>query len=187
MLNLRPVIDLTDAQFYALCQANRDLRFERTAQGDILIMSPTGGQTGRRNFLIIQQLANWTEQNGHGIGFDSSTAFKLPNGATRSPDAAWIQKTRWTTLAPEQQDKFVPLCPDFVLELRSSTDSLTELQAKLDEYLANGAQLGWLIDPQAQRIYVYRPQLPVEELAAPETVTGDPVLPGFILHMQAIW
>jgi Uma2 family endonuclease len=187
VLDLRPVIILTDDQFYELCRANGDLRFERTAEGEILIMPPTGTRTGNRNSRLTQRLANWTDVDGTGIAFDSSTAFKLPNGAVRSPDASWIRRERYDALTPEEQEKFSPICPDFVVELRSRTDGLAELQAKMEEYIASGAQLGWLIDPQEKRIHVYRPQAQVETLESPDSVAGDPVLAGFVLDLQEIW
>lgn len=187
VLDLRPVINLTDDQFYELCRANGDLRVERTAGGEILIMPPTGTRTGNRNSRLTQRLANWTDADGTGIAFDSSTAFKLPNGAVRSPDASWIRRERYDALTPEEQEKFSPICPDFVVELRSRTDSLVELQTKMGEYITSGAQLGWLIDPQEKHIYVYRPQAQVEILENPNSVAGDPVLTGFVLDLQEIW
>jgi Uma2 family endonuclease len=187
MLQLYPAIQLTDDQFFEFCQLNRDFRIERTAKGELLIMSPTGGKTGRRNFRLIQQLANWVDIDGSGIGLDSSTGFKLPNGADRSPDASWVKLERWNTLTEEQQERFVPLCPDFVVGLRSRTDSLQILQDKMQEYIDNGAALGWLIDCKRRRVYIYRPQSEVERLDNPKTVSGDPVLPGFILDLSKIW
>lgn len=187
LLDLRPVVDLTDDQFYDLCRANAELRFERTAEGDILIMPPTGTKTGKRNFTLNTLFGIRVMQDGTGVGFDSSTAFKLPNGATRSPDASWIRRERYDALTDEQQEKFSPICPDFVAELRSRTDSLEELQDKMAEYIANGAQLGWLLDPQERRVYVYRPGAEAERLDDPETVAGDPVLPGFVLRPREIW
>ena len=184
VLDLRPVINLTDDQFYELCRANGDLRFERTAEGEILIMPPTGTRTGSRNSRLTQRLANWTDSDGTGIAFDSSTAFKLTNGAVRSPDASWIRRERYDALTPEEQEKFSPICPDFVVELRSRTDSLAELQAKMGEYITNGARLGWLIDPQEKRAYVYRSQAQVETLVDPESLAGSPVLTGFVLDLQ---
>jgi Uma2 family endonuclease len=180
-------IGLTGSQFYRLCQANRDLRLELTAEGELVIMPPTGSKTGWRNSKLNQRLANWAEANDTGLSFDSSTGFTLPNGAKRSPDAAWVKRERWEGLSEEEQEGFAPLCPDFVAELRSPEDSLSALQRKLGEYMANGASLGWLIDPSNRRIYVYRPQQPVQLLDDPETVTGDPVLPGFILNLREIW
>ena len=187
VLNLSPVVELTDDQFYDLCRANHELRFERTATGEILIMPPTGTETGRRNFNLTYQLAKWVEQDGTGYGFDSSTAFKLPGGATRSPDASWIVRERYDALTDEEKEKFSPICPDFVAELRSRTDALAELQGKMEEYVANGARLGWLIDPLERKVYVYEPGAPVVVLESPEQVAGDPVLPGFTLRLAEIW
>jgi Uma2 family endonuclease len=187
VLNLRPVVDLTDDQFYELCRANSELRIERTAEGDITIMPPTGTRTGRRNARLTQRLMNWADEDGTGFGFDSSTAFKLPNGATRSPDVSWIRRERYEALTPEEQDKFSPICPDFVIELRSPTDTLDELQAKMEEYIANGALLGWLIDPRESRVHIYRAQAQVEIVDNPDSVSGDPVLQGFVLDLREIW
>ncbi|WP_230840480.1 Uma2 family endonuclease [Gloeobacter morelensis] len=178
---------MTDEQYFQLCRANRDLRFERSAKGELIIMPPAGGKSGGRNFRLTQQLANWTDTNDLGTGFDSSTGFKLPNGADRSPDAAWVRLERWKALTAEEQDRFVPLCPDFVAELRSKTDSIKGLRLKMQEYLDNGAQLGWLIDPQARKVEIYRPGLPVEVLDNPERLSGEPVLPGFVLNLAPIW
>ena len=186
-LNLQPVMELTDEQLYLLCQANRELRFERTAQGKLLLMAPTGGETGRRNSMLNQRLANWAERDGTGLTFDSSTGFALGNGAMRAPDAAWVKRSLWDALTPEQKQKFVPLCPDFVIELRSGTDTLRSLQDKLQEYIHNGASLGWLIDPQHRRVYVYRPNTPVDCLENVESVSGDPELPGWVLHLRDVW
>lgn len=187
VLDLSPVVELTDDQFYELCRANHELRFERTATGEILIMPPTGTRRGNRNLRLTQQIANWTDRDGTGIAFDSSTAFKLPNGATRSPDASWIARERYDALTEDEQEKFSPICPDFVAELRSRTDTPAELHEKMEEYAANGARLGWLIDPLERKVYVYRPGAAVEVLDAPEQVAGDPVLPGFTLRLAEIW
>ena len=187
IMYLRPVVEMTDDQFFEFCQINRDLRIERAAQGELLIMPPTGGETGERNAEISMQLRLWAKRDGTGTTFDSSSGFILPNGATRSPDAAWITRSRLTALSAEQRKKFLPLCPDFVVELRSPTDNLTALQAKMQEYLDNGAQLGWLIDPEQRRVYVYRPQIPAEILENPETISGDPILSGFTLDLREIW
>jgi len=187
ILDLRPVIDLTDEQFYDLCRANHELRFERTAEGEILIMPPTGARTGQRNFKLTTLFGIWVAQDGTGVGFDSSTAFKFPNGATRSPDASWIVRERYEALTPQEQEKFSPICPDFVIELRSSTDTLKVLQAKMAEYIANGVQLGWLLDPQEQTAYIYRPGAEVEMLTGAREISGAPELPGFILNLQEIW
>src|ERR1043166_4531915 len=187
VLDLRPVVSLSDEQFYDLCRANGELRIERTAEGEMSIMSPTGGDTSRRNAQMVAQLVGGANQDRTGIPFDSSGGFRLPNGAIRSPDAAWVRRGTWDKLTEQQKERFIPLCPDFVVELRSASDGLPELQAKMEEYAANGAQLGWLIDPQERRVYVYRPQAQAEVLDDPETVSGDPVLKGFILNLQDIW
>jgi Uma2 family endonuclease len=187
VLHLHPVLNLTDEQFFELCQINRDLRIERTATGELVIMPPTGTETGGRNFNLIGQLWVWVNQDGTGIGFDSSTGFTLPNGAERSPDAAWVKLERWNALSPEQQKKFAPICPEFVVELRSPSDNLEPLKTKMQEYIDNGALLGWLIDRKRQRVYVYRPGVSVECLDNPASVSGDPVLPGFVLDLSKIW
>jgi Uma2 family endonuclease len=186
-LNLSPTLELTDDQFYDLCQHNRDLRIERTANGELLIMAPVGGESGWRNSKLTQQVGNWEDTNAQGIAFDSSTGFKLPNGADRSPDAAWVSRDRWDALTPEQKRKFPPLCPDFVIELRSESDSLQTLQAKMQEYIENGARLGWLIDPKNQQVEIYRPGQPTEVLQNPATLSGEDVLTGFVLDLKPIF
>jgi Uma2 family endonuclease len=186
-LRLHPAIELTDDEFLALCALNRDLRFERTSQGDIIIMAPTGAETGNRNADITAQLVNWTKRDGTGAAFDSSTGFKLPNGADRSPDAAWIARSRLKSLTAAQKEKFLPLCPDFVIELLSPTDTLAETQAKMVEYIENGAQLGWLIDPEPRQIHVYRPRQAIVVLENGLEIAGDPELPGFVLDLREIW
>lgn len=186
-LNLRPTLELTDDQFYDLCQHNRDLRIERTTNGELIIMAPVGGEGGSRSGRVNQQVFNWIDTNVQGIAFDSSTGFKLPNGADRSPDVAWVRRDRWDALTPEQKRKFPPLCPDFVIELRSESDSLQTLQAKMREYIENGALLGWLIDPKSQQVEIYRPEQPVEVLQKPETLSGETVLPGFVLDLKPIF
>lgn len=178
---------LDDADFYELCQANQDLRIERTRDGDIIIMPPTGGETGRRNFDLVGVFHAWVRADGTGVGFDSSTVFSLPNGAKRSPDLAWVKLPRWNALTTEQRRGFPPLCPDFVIELRSHTDSLTALQDKMQEYIANGAQLGWLIDPSERKVYVYRPQTADESLEDPASISGDALLKGFTLDLAEVW
>lgn len=179
-------IELTDEQFFDLCQHNRDLRFERTASGEILIMPPTGGETSNRNFEIAVQLGIWNKQNNLGKAFDSNGGFTLPNGAVRAPDVSWVRRERWEALTPQQRRKFLPLCPDFVVELRSPSDSLKETQEKMQEYINNGARLGWLIDPQTRRVEIYRPNQDVEILENPATVSGEDVLPGFVLDLNFI-
>jgi len=186
-VNFPAIASMTQAQFYEFCQANRDLRIERTALGDVIIMPPAFSDTGNRNLKIAQQLANWADQDGTGETFDSSTGFTLPNGATRSPDASWIRSDRWNALTDEQKASFAPICPDLVIELRSSSDSISRLQAKMQEYIDNGAKLGWLVDRKQQTVQIYRPQQTPEVLNRPETVKGDPELPGFGLRMAKIW
>ncbi|WP_017301527.1 Uma2 family endonuclease [Nodosilinea nodulosa] len=180
-------LDLTDEQFFQLCQNHHDLKFERTAAGELIIMSPTGGNTGKRNVKLTTQLDIWNTRTQLGEVFDSSTGFTLPNGADRSPDAAWVRSDRWQALTPEQQDQFVPLCPDFVVELMSPSDSLERTRQKMAEYLDNGAQLGWLINRKQRQIEVYRPGQTAEILSAPTTLSGDEVLPGFVLDLSLIW
>lgn len=181
IVNLRPTIDLTDKQFFQLCRNNPELKIERTAAGELIIMPPTGSGTGKRNFNLITQLGVWAEQDGSGVGFDSSTGFKLPNGADRSPDAAWILNDRWNALTIEQQERFAPIAPDFVIELRSRTDSLEMLEAKMQEYLENGVRLGWLLDPHTPQAKIYRPGQPIETIQSPIELFGEEVLSGFIL------
>jgi Uma2 family endonuclease len=187
VLKLTPVINLTDDQLFELCQLNRDWRIEYTAQGELIVMPPTGWETGSQNAEITFQLRWWARGDQTGVASDSSTGFKLPNGATRSPDAAWVRRSRLTGLTREQKQKFLPLCPDFVIELRSPTDNLRAVLDKMQEYLDNGAQLGWLLDPLTRRVHVYRPQRPPEILEAPSTVSADPLLPGFVLDLRKIW
>lgn len=179
-------IDLTDEQFFQLCQNNRDLQFERTASGELLIMPPTGGETGNRNIELSYQLQSWSRQNNLGKAFDSSTGFKLPNGANRSPDASWVRLDQWDALSPEQREKFLPLCPDFAVELRSPSDSLKKIQEKIQEYIENGARLSWLIDRKNKRVEIYRPGRDVEIIENPVTLSGEDVLPGFVLDLTQI-
>jgi len=186
-VNLPAIAPMTPEQFYEFCLANRDLQIERTASGDVVIMPPAFSDTGNRNFNLAAQLWNWVEQDGTGIGFDSSSGFTLPNGATRSPDISWIKLERRNALTEEQKASFAPICPDFVIELRSSSDTLTSLQDKMQEYMANGALLGWLIDRKNLTVHVYRPNQEPEILDNPETVSGDPELPEFVLRMAKIW
>jgi Uma2 family endonuclease len=187
VVRMHPVIDLTDDQFFEFCQINRDLRIERTATGELLIMPPTGSETGESNFRLSGQLFIWTEQDRTGTGFDSSTGFTLPNGATVSPDLSWVKLERWNALPKEQRIKFAPIVPDFVVELRSPSDTLKHLQDKMQQYMDNGVRLGWLIDRKRRRVYIYRPGVAVEQLDNPETVTGNPELPGFVLKLEQIW
>lgn len=178
---------MTDEEFFDFCQANRGLRIERTSEGDLIVMSPSGGRTGNRNLKLGARLENWAEADGSGLAFDSSTGFILPNGAKRSPDLAWVSRSRWDGLTARQQEAFPPLCPDFVVELRSPTDDLSDLRAKMEEYVANGARLGWLIDPFEKKVYVYRPGEEVGVLDRPDRVSGDPLLPGLSLDLAPVW
>ena len=180
-------LKMTDEQFFEFCRINRDLRIERNKYGEISIMPPTGSETGNRNFNVALQLGNWSEKDDTGICFDSSTGFKLSTGAERSPDASWMKLERWNSLSEEEQQKFAPICPDFVIELRSASDNLKPLQEKMEEYMQEpGIRLGWLIDRKNKRVYVYRPQS-VECLENPDSVSGEDVLPGFVLNMSKVW
>jgi Uma2 family endonuclease len=181
-------LQVTPEQFEVLAIANQDLQLERTAQGELIVNPPTGGESGKRNLKISVQFGNWVEENEElGEGFDSSTGFTLPNGAIRSPDASWVSRERWESLTPEQKKGFVPLCPDFVIELRSESDSLATLQTKMCEYIDNGTRLGWLIDPRNRRVEIYRPATEVEGLVNPIELSGEEVLPGFILNLKRVW
>jgi len=186
ILNLHS-IEVTDEQFFQLCVNNRDLKFERDRQGNLIIMPPTGGETGNQNIEIAYQLQAWSRQNKLGLAFDSSTGFKLPKGNERSPDAAWITLEKWQNLTPQQRKKFLPICPDFVIELRSPTDELKTLQDKMLEYLDNGTRLGWLIDPKTVQVEIYRQGQEVTILESPQVLSGEDVLPGFILELEPIW
>jgi Uma2 family endonuclease len=189
-LKVPPAVGLTDEQFYQLCIANEEWRLELTAQGELIIMPPVGGETSIRNSVLTAQLAIWNRQTNLGKVFDSSTEFRLPNGAKRSPDVSWVKLERWEALSPEDRKRFPPLCPDFVIELRSETDSLKELRAKMQEYQNNGARLGWLIDPQTPLVEIYRPTRDVETInfsfEEPPSLSGEDVLPGFILDLTPI-
>jgi Uma2 family endonuclease len=186
-LDLRPVIRLSHAQFEQIALANPDLCLELTADGELVLMSPTGGNTGRRNSGLTYQLETWNRRTKLGVVFDSSTVFRLPNGAERSPDVAWVRLERWQRLTPAEQDSFPPLCPDFVIELRSKTDRLAPLQAKLREYQANGCLLGWLINVQDRQVEVYRANQPPEVLDTPPSLSGEATLPGLIVETTEIW
>ena len=186
-LELGLLANMADDQFFDLSQKYADFKFERNAQGDLIVMPPTGGDTGNYNFELTTEFGIWNRQTKLGVGFDSSTGFKLPNGAERSPDVAWIKKERWDALTPEQQRKFPPICPDFVLELMSSSDNLAVAQAKMQEFQANGVKLGWLIQRQTKRVEIYRSGQPMEVLIAPQTLSGENILLGFILDMTIFW
>ncbi|GAB4203015.1 MAG: Uma2 family endonuclease [Coleofasciculaceae cyanobacterium] len=189
-LKVPPAVGMTDEQFYQLCMANEQWRLELTAKRELLIMPPVGGETGISNSDLNAQLVIWNRQTKLGKVFDSSTEFRLPNGAKRSPDASWIKLERWEALSREDRVRFPPLCPDFVVELRSRTDSLEELRAKMREYRDNNARLGWLIDPQTPLVEIYRPNRDVETLKfsldEPPRLSGEEVLPGFILDLTTI-
>jgi Uma2 family endonuclease len=185
VLNMRSVC-LTDDQFFRLCSDNRDFRIEMTATGELIIMSPTNMETGRKNAAITARLFNWTRQDGSGECFDSSSEFSLPNGAKRSADASWILKSRWNRLSEEEKNKFSPICPDFVIELRSPSDRLPDAEAKMEEYIANGARLGWLLDPIENRAVIYRSGHAPERVDDPTIISGDPVLPGFRFDFREI-
>ena len=177
-------LKISDEAFFKFCRDNHDLRIEMTKEGDVLIMPPTGSETGRKNFKLNTKLGIWIEKTQTGEGFDSSTGFLLPNGAKRSPDSAWIKLERWNALTKEQKKKFAPICPDFVVEIRSETDSLAMLQAKMEEYVENGAELGWLLDASDKKVYIYRQNQEVEILENPEKISGESVLPGFELKLE---
>ncbi|MGK7925514.1 MAG: Uma2 family endonuclease [Spirulina sp.] len=186
-LNLPSSLKLTEEQFEALALANQDLRLELTKTGELIVMPPTGGETGDRNFEIDGQLWLWNRQNRSGKAFDSSTGFRLPEGGTRSPDVSWIRLERWNALSPTQRKKLLPLCPDFAVELVSETDDVAEMRAKMQEYLDNGLSLGWLINPKNRTVEIYRQQRDMEILQSPETLSGEEVLPGFTLDLREIW
>ncbi|NEO50405.1 MAG: Uma2 family endonuclease [Moorea sp. SIO4A3] len=184
-----PSLDLnvSHQQFEQLANANRDLRLERTAEGKLIVNPPTGWETGKRNLSITRQLGNWYEENPEkGEAFDSSTGFELPNGSNRSPDSSWVSRHRWDALTEEQKQTFPKICPDFVIELRSKSDSLKELRAKMQEYIDNGLRLGWLIDPQNQRVEIYRSGQKTEIIDNAKELSGEAVLPGFKLKLQGI-
>ena len=185
-LTLNPIVPLTREQFYQLCQVNRDIRMERTNIGDLILIPPTGWGTGKRNADLTAELTIWNRHTNLGVVFDSSTGFSLPNGSDRSPDVAWVQQSRIDAIAPDPA-KFLPLAPDFVVELRSATDKLAPLQQKMGEYQACGVRLGWLIDPQNKQVEIYRERSSPERLDNPSQLLGEDVLPGFVLKLTDIW
>ncbi len=187
VIRTRPVLNMTEDQFFDLCQINSDWRMEHSAEGEIVIMGPSGGGSGSRNFRLALQLGRWAERDKTGVAFDSSTGFTLPNGAIRSPDASWALKSRLKVIAPAKKEKFLPLCPDFVVEMVSPSDPLSVARKKMEEYMMNGARLGWLIDPLRKKAHVYRPGCEVERLEAPKRLAGDPVLAGFVLKIEPVW
>ncbi|MBF2020097.1 MAG: Uma2 family endonuclease [Hydrococcus sp. C42_A2020_068] len=185
-LKLEPVIHLSAEQFTQLCYANPDAKLELTARGELVVMSPTGGESGSRNLKLSQRLGNWTDSDGTGIAFDSSTMFQLPNSSFRSPDASWISLVQWNNLSADERQTFPPICPEFVAELRSPSDSLKDLRDKMQEYIDNGARLGWLLDPMSKMVEIYRPGQPPEILQNPSQLSGENVLPGFVLDLEGI-
>jgi Uma2 family endonuclease len=188
ILQLPSSYKMTDEQFFEFCQVNRDYRIERNKFGKISIMSPTGGKTGNRGGNIFGQLWVWAQNDGTGLTFDSSTGFILSTGAERSPDASWMKLERWNNFNDEQQEKFLPICPDFVVELRSASDNLKPLQEKMEEYMQEDEiKLGWLIDRKNRKVYIYRPGMSVECLNNLDTVSGESILPGFVLNMSLVW
>jgi Uma2 family endonuclease len=188
VLHFKPVIKkMSDKEFFEFCELNEGWNFEVTSEGDLEIMLPAGFGTGRRNAWLIKVLGDWADEDGTGFYCDSDTMFKLPNGAKRVPDLSWVKRERLEGLSEEEQEGIVMICPDFVVELRSWRDRLKRLKAKMQEYIDNGAQLGWLIDPRKKRVYIYRPGVPVEELDQPETLSGEPLLRGFVLPVARLW
>jgi Uma2 family endonuclease len=187
VLNLKPFIELNDDQFYQLCQNHRELKFERTAQGELVIVTPVGGEGGSREADLIGDLVYWNRRSQLGKVFSSSTCFKLANGATRSPDAAWVSLERWHHLTLDQQKRFPPICPDFVIELRSETDALEPLQQKMQEYISNGLRLGWLINPQDRQVEVYKANQVKRVLENPLSVSGEEILPDFVFQLSFVW
>lgn len=195
IIDIQPIIihlgplsqKMNDHEFFEFCQLNKDFRIERTSEGDLIIMPSAGGKTGRINFALNTLFGQWADKDGSGIGFDSSTGFTLPNGAKRSPDLSWVKLFRWESLTEEEKEEFPPLCPDFVVEIRSRSDSLISLQDKMQEYIDNGTQLGWLIDPIEKNVYIYRPPTSVCCLKNPKVISGDPIMPGLTLELGHVW
>ena len=181
---LKPI---SDDEFFDFCQRHKDLRIERESDGEIIIMPPTFSETGGKNFSLTGKFAVWVEKDASGKGFDSSSGFTLPNGAVRSPDLSWIKLEKWKALTKKKREKFAHICPDFVVELRSESDSLPKLKAKMEEYIENGASLAWLIDPLERNVYVYRPEKEIEILENPSEISGEPLLQGFVLNLKEIW
>jgi Uma2 family endonuclease len=186
-INFAPVLQITDEQFFQLCQINELIRFERNADGTLLLMPLVGGLTSNRNANLTAQLGVWNRDESLGIVFGSSVGFILPNGAVRSPDVSWLRRDKWNSLTQEQKERFPPVCPDCVVELRSDTDCLIRLQNKMQEYQDSGAILGWLIDLETQQVEIYRSGRDVELLQSPSSLSGEDVLPGFVLHFEDIW
>jgi Uma2 family endonuclease len=186
-LQMAPAITMTQDQFFDFCQQNPEMRFERTAEGELIIMAPSGGESGIQDLSVSAQLYVWTLKVGKGKATGPSTGFILPNGANRAPDASWIAPEQWSSITAEQRKKFLPVCPFFLIEVRSPSDSLKALQEKMSDYIANGCKLGWLIDPENRQVHVYRPDQPVQVHDNPATASGDPELPGFVLDLEPVW
>ncbi|MGI8542696.1 MAG: Uma2 family endonuclease [Aridibacter sp.] len=178
---------MSDEEFFDFCQRHDNLRIERESNGEILIMPPTFSETGRKNFNLIAEFGIWAKTDGTGIGFDSSTGFTLPNGAVRSPDLSWVKLEIWEKLSENERKRFANISPDFVVELRSESDNLLPLQDKMEEYIENGVSLGWLIDADKRKVYVYRPNKEVEILENPTEISGETLLKGFVLNLKEIW
>lgn len=186
-INLEPICQMTDEQFYQLCQKNPDIMFERNPKGELIIMPPTGGETGKTNSELNAEFVFWNRQKKLGVVFDSNTGFKLPIGSNRSPDVSWIRLDRWNQLTPEQQQKFPPIAPDFVLELMSPTDNLKNTQSKMQEYVDSGVRLGWLLYRTEKRVEIYRQGKEKEVLINPQSLSGEDVLLDFVLDLSLIW
>ena len=187
VVRFRPLFAMTPDEFYRFSVLNPDLVVELSEEGEVVFMSPSGAATSARNLYLAAALWQWAAKNDQGVAFDSSAGFTLPNNAVRSPDASWVRRERWAVLTPEQRERFAPLCPDFVVEVASPSDRIADLQAKMDEYIANGAQLGWLIEPAGRTVHVYRPGQTAEVLQDAAAISGDPDLPGFTLTLDPIW
>lgn len=187
MLRFRPLNAMTPDEFYQFCRQNPDLKAELTAQGEVIFMSPSGGSTGARNAHVVKMLGRWADEDGSGIVFDSSTGFVLPNGAVRSPDTAWVSRERLSEISSEEYERFLPICPDFVIEVASPSDCLPDLQAMMDEYMSNGAQLGWLIMPDSRSVYLYHSGEPAQYVSDATRIAGEPILPGFVLDLITVW
>ena len=186
-LRFRPLYAMTPDEYYTFCQQNPDMLAELNAEGEVVFMSPSGGATGARNAHVVKKLGVWADEDGSGVVFDSSAGFVLPNGAVRSPDAAWVRRRRLAKVPARQRERFLPLCPEFVVEMASPSDRLANLQAKMDEYMANGAEFGWLIDPAGRTVSVYRPGAPGQQVTNANSIDAEPLLPGFTLDLLPIW
>lgn len=182
-----PAVPMSQDQFFDFCQQNADKRFERTAEGELIIMAPSGGDAGFQDAEVCTQLNVWAKAFGKGKVSGLSGEYILPSGANRAPDAAWLSPEQMVTLTPAQRKKFLPVCPFFLIEVMSPSDVIKKLQEKMAEYIANGCQLGWLIDPDKKQVHIYRPGQPVQVLDNPQTVSGDPELPGFVLDLEPVW